>query len=113
MPNASRKKISSQVDEEWRKEQNNILSAEAKIVEEIGGGKSPEGLKPGTLHKNMKAIDHARSTLEETEAKLANKAISAEEKQRLLANQKRARAQLKRAQESMRKNLNVKKQKID
>ncbi len=65
MPNASRKKISSQVDEEWRKEQNNILSAEAKIVEEIGSGKSPEGLKPGTLHKNMKAIDHARSTLEE------------------------------------------------
>ncbi len=84
--NASRKEISSQVDEEWRKEQNNILSAEAKIVEEISGAKSPKGLKPGTLHKNMKAIDDAQSILEETEAKLANKEISAEQKQQLLAN---------------------------
>ncbi|CAB4013741.1 Hypothetical predicted protein [Paramuricea clavata] len=112
IPNASRKKITSQVDEEWRKEQNNILSAEASILEKIGG-KSPEGLKPGTLHTNMKAIDDARSDLEATEAMLANKDISAVEKQRLIANQKRARSHLKRAQESMRKNLNAKKQKTD
>ena len=109
-PNASRNTITTQVNDEWRKEQNSILSEEASIVQNVGG-KLPEGLKPGTLHNNQQAIDLAQSELDQTQQKLEMKNICAEEKKRLLANKKRARSQLKRAQEAMRKNLSSKRKK--
>lgn len=111
MPHASKDKITAQVNEEWRKEQTTILSIEATTLKEMGI-KSPESLKPGTLHKNMQAINRAQSDLEQIEATLA-KNLSAAEKQRHIGNQKRARSQLKRAQENMRKNMNAKKQKLN
>lgn len=111
-PSASKAKISSQVNNEWRKEQTTILKTEANILDTTGE-KSPEGLKPGTLNNNMASINAASNELKEIEERLSEPTISSSEKKRLFANQKRAQSQMKRAQEVMRKNLKAKKHKAE
>lgn len=109
MPGASRKKIIRQIEEDWRKKQSAILNTEAAFFEKNHCGKKPDGLKPGTLNKNLQAIQHEQRELLHIEEQLQKKGNSAVVKKRLIANKQRARSQLKRAQETMRKNLNKKK----
>ncbi len=70
---------------------------------------APVSLKAGTLTKNMEAINEAAEEMRETTSKLREKSLSSSQRKELKAFQRRAQTKLKRAQDTMRKNLKVKK----
>ena len=59
------------------------------------------------------AINGATEEMRETTSKLREKSLSSSQRKELTAFQRRAQTKLKRAQDTMRKNLKVKKSKID
>ncbi len=110
-PNLSKKTIYDKINDEWRLEQEQILKREAEVLEK--SAEAPVSLKAGTLTKNMEAINEATEEMRETTSKLRGKSLSSSQRKELTAFQRRAQTKLKRAQDTMRKNLKVKKSKID
>ena len=111
-PNLSKKSICTTMNEEWRLEQERILKEEAEVINKTEAT-PPNSLKAGTLKTNISAIEEASAKLRSISAKLGNRATPPSSRKDLLAEQARARSRLKRAQETMRKNLKVKKSKIN
>lgn len=110
-PNLSKKTIYAKINDEWRLEQEQILKREAEVLEK--SVEAPVSLKAGTLTKNMASINEATEEMRETTSKLREKSLSSSQRKELTAFQRRAQTKLKRAQDTMRKNLKVKKSKID
>ena len=111
-PNISKRSLCQQINEEWRSEQHSILQQETEVLKKTTET-PPASLKSGTLNANLLRMEEATKELEDTTDKLTNKTLSAKERNDYEAVQRRAKSNLKRAQESMRKNLKVKKCKID
>lgn len=108
----SKQSICKKVNDEWRLEQETILKKEAEIIQKAGEP-APAGLKAGTLNNNIYTIAEASTQLKGLTARLQDKNSPPASRKVLLAEQARAKSKLKRAQETMRKNLKVKKSKID
>ncbi|KAJ7352822.1 hypothetical protein OS493_033633 [Desmophyllum pertusum] len=111
-PNLSKQSICTKINEGWRYEQERILKEEAEVIHKTEHT-PPDSLKAGTLNNNMSSIEEASAKLRAVTAKLGGQKPLHASRKDLLAEQARAKSKLKRAQESMRKNLKIKKSKID
>lgn len=96
-PSYSKQRICAQINEQWRQKQQEILKTEADMKH--------NSKKPGTISNNMQRIEAANQELQALQNELGGAGLSQGKKERLLAEKQRLRSELKKAQETMRKNL--------
>lgn len=113
----SRAVIAKEINEAWRDYKTSLLLAEEKILSETDtlGTSTKETMKPGTLVKNADRIRHNKNVLDATNVEIEDirrsqdKGPQRKRKLEMLEEKKRFyQSDMKKAQDSMRKNLNVK-----